>query len=377
MTGARGRVALWLGTLAAVAWMTWQASAALLPFAVGAVIAYALAPLVDRLTSLPVLTRTSDVIRRGIAVAVIYLVLGGAFAWIASVALVVAANQIAEFVNTLPQTVDAAQATGTAWLERYRARVPAEMQAQLESFIDDATAASTAAFGAMASRSLETLTSTIGLIFGFAVTPFFMFYAMRDRGSARAAVLRASPPAAAADVDNLLRIADGLLGRFLKGQLLLGLVVGSAVGIGLALLGVPLSVGLAVIAGLTELVPVVGPWLGAVPGLLVVLATDPGSFAWVALLYLGVQLSENYLLVPRIQGGAVEIHPAMVLVLLVVFGAVMGFWGLVVAVPLAAILRELFWYADARLRGVEPAAAFAATRVGQVMHRRKSAPPRR
>lgn len=370
MTRARWRVVLWLGTLAVAAWMVWQASSSLLPFAVGAIVAYALSPLVDRLIALPVLTTASDTLRRGLAVGVIYLVLGGAFVWVSSVALIVAANQIVEFVNTLPQTVDAAQETGTAWLERYRARVPAEVQTQLEGYIDEATAAATATFGSMARRTLETVTSTIGLIFGFAVVPFFMFYAMRDRSHARAAILKASPPTTAADVDNLLRISDVLLGRFLKGQLLLGLVVGSAVGIGLGLLGVPLSVGLAVIAGFTELVPVIGPWLGAIPGLLIVLATDPGNFVWVALLYLGVQLSENYLLVPRIQGGAVELHPAMVLVLLVVFGAVMGFWGLVVAVPLTAILRELFWYADARLRGVEPAAAFAATRVGQVLGRR-------
>lgn len=371
MTAARWRTALWLGTAAFAAWMLWQASASLLPFAVGSLVAYALSPLVDRLVALHWLNRQNETIRRGLAVGAIYIVLGGLFAWVSTVILILAANQIIEFVNTLPETVDAAQQTGSAWLDRYRARVPAEVQAQLESYVDEVTAAAATALGAMAQRSLAAVTSTIGLAFGFAVTPFFVFYAMRDRGSARASILRAAPPSLVPDVDNFLRIADRMLGRFLQGQLVLGLVVGTAVGVGLALMGVQLSLGLAVIAGFTELVPVIGPWLGAIPGLLVVLATDPSRFVPVALLYLGVQMLENYLLVPRIQGGAVQIHPALVLALLVVFGAVMGFWGLVVAVPLAAILRELFWYCDARLRGVTPAAAFAATRVGKASGRER------
>jgi predicted PurR-regulated permease PerM len=316
-----------------------------------------------------VLTRQSERVRRGVAVGLIYLVLGGAVLWVTSMILVLAANQIVEFVDTLPATVDAAQQTGAAWLERYRARVPADVQAQIEGYIDQASAAAAATLGAMAQGSFSAVTSTIGLAFGFAVTPFFVFYAMRDRASARTSLLNATPPNLVADTDNFLRIADRMLGRFLQGQLILGLVVGSAVGVGLALMGVKLSLGLGVIAGLTELVPVIGPWLGAIPGLLIVLASDPSRFVLVALLYLGVQMLENYLLVPRIQGTAVEIHPAMVLALLVVFGAVMGFWGLVVAVPLTAILRELFWYGDARLRGVAPADAFASTRVGQLAAR--------
>ncbi len=369
MSTARWRTTLWLVAAAFVIWMVWQARSALLPFAVGSIVAYALSPLVDRLVALRWLTRQDDVIRRGLAVALIYLVLGGAALWATSMVFVLAANQIVEFVETLPATADAAQQTGTAWLERYRARVPADVQAQLDVYIEQASTAAAASLGAMAQNTLQTVTSTIGLAFGFAVTPFFVFYAMRDRGHARAAILKATPPSLLADADNFLRIADRMLGRFLQGQLILGLVVGSAVGIGLALMGVQLSLGLGVIAGFTELVPVIGPWLGAIPGLLIVLATDPSRFVPVALLYLGVQMLENYFLVPRIQGGAVAIHPAMVLALLVVFGAVMGFWGLVVAVPLAAILRELFWYGDARLRGVSPAEAFAATRVAQLTRR--------
>src|SRR5690606_3917292 len=110
-------------------------------------------------------------------------------------------------------------------------------------------------------------------------------------------------------------------------------------------------IGLGLWAGVTELIPILGPWLGGIAGVIVVLATDPGLIVWVALIYFMVQQLENNLLVPRIQGDAVDIHPAMVIMLLAVFGAIWGFMGMLVAVPLSAIGRELFWYADRRLRG--------------------------
>ena len=129
-------------------------------------------------------------------------------------------------------------------------------------------------------------------------------------------------------------------------------------------MGVQLSLALAIFAGITELIPLIGPWIGAIPALAIVAATDPGLFLWVALLYLVVQQVENILLVPRIQGGAVAIHPGMIILLLAVGAAAFGFLGLVIIVPLAAILRELFWYADRRFRGETPEDALAATQVG-------------
>ena len=131
----------------------------------------------------------------------------------------------------------------------------------------------------------------------------------------------------------------------------------------LFLLGVDLSLGLGVWAGVTELVPIIGPWVGAVPGLILIAATDLSLLPWVALVYFMVQQLENNFLVPRIQGQALDLHPALIIVLLVVGGAVWGFIGLVTVVPGTAILRELFWYVDRRLRGQSPDEAFAQSRL--------------
>lgn len=366
MRRAQGRLLLWAAMLSMVAYFVWQARAALLPFAVGALLAYVMTPLVDRMASVvPAKTHRADVIRRGIAVLVIYLVIGAALFGLGAVIIPVAADQAIEFVNTLPETFDAASKQGADWLTQYRQRVPLEMQERLDSYADEASATAATAIADFAQNSLGLLTNTIGVAIGFVVTPFFMFYALRDRHRVGHNFALAVPIEARADALHVLAIGDQMLMRFLRGQLLLGLIVGTAVGVGLTLLDVQLSLALGLFAGITELIPILGPWIGAVPGLVIVIATDPDKLPLVALLYFGVQMAENFLLVPRVQGSATEIHPAMVLLLLVVSGATLGFWGLLVIVPLVAILRELFWYADSRLRGLAPTDAFAGTHVAQ------------
>lgn len=349
----------------AVFLVLWLARHSLLPFIIGGVAAYALTPLVDRLSRLiPARSPTGDVIRRGIAIAVIYLVAFGAVTEVGVVLIPIAIGQIGQFVSELPGIIANAQTQVAGWLEEYQRRTPPEVQARVTAIIESGagTIARTAVSGAQG--SVGALTETVGVLFGFAIVPFWMFYVLRDRYFISRNVMRGVPEGGRADVSNVARIADHLLGRYIRGQLMLGLVVGVSVGIVMTLLGVQLSVGLGLWAGLTELIPIIGPWIGAIPGLVIVGTTNPGLFWAVALTYFVVQMLENNLLVPRIQGQAVDLHPAVIIMLLAVAGAVWGFAGLVAVIPLTAILRELFWYADRRLRGRTPEQSLAASHAG-------------
>ena len=93
------------------------------------------------------------------------------------------------------------------------------------------------------------------------------------------------------------------------------------------------------------------------------------------LLYVVVQQLENNLLVPRVHGHALDLHPAVIIMLLVVAGSVFGFIGLIVVVPLSAILRELFWYADHRFTGATPEEALGRTGIGRRLARRTAPEP--
>lgn len=351
--------------LAFVAWVAWHARLALLPFAVGAVIAYALSPVVDRAASvIPARTRTHDVLRRGLIVLLIYAAGIGALGGVGVAIVPTAIDQAAAFFDDLPAIVDDARIQLTDWAERYRASVPDDLRDEIDAAVEDLSARSAEIAADMLTGTMSSLTSAIALISGFLIVPFWLFYALRDRHFIERNFMRAVPDGFAEDVSRVGRIADVLLGRYIRAQLLLGVVVGAAVGISMTLLGVEFSIGLGLWAGITELIPVLGPWLGGVPGVIIVLATEPDLLLPVVLVYFVVQQLENNLLVPRIQGNAVDIHPAMVIMLIVVFGAVWGLIGMIVAVPATAIIRELFWYADRRLRGETPAAAFAASHVG-------------
>ena len=366
-TAQRWRIALWLTMLTGVLYVAYGARGALLPFAIGALLAYAFAPIVDRIAAVvPVRSHRGDVYRRGVAVILLYVAIASAGFLAGSAVIPVAADQVSQFAETLPETVDAAQRQANVWLDEYRNRVPLDLQERIDAGLEDAGNTAVDVATSMVQRSFSALTGTLSLVIGFAVMPFWMFYAMRDRHFVRGNFLTALPDALRDDAINLLHIGDRLLGRYIRAQLLLGVIVGIAVGVSLTLLDVPLSLALGVIAGVTELIPILGPWIGAIPGLLLVAATDPDKIIWVALVYLLVQQAENLLLVPRIQGETLEMHPAMILLVLSLGGAAFGFIGLIVAVPLSALLREVFWYLDRRLKGEPPEAALAASHVGRL-----------
>ncbi len=163
---------------------------------------------------------------------------------------------------------------------------------------------------------------------------------------------RAVPAEWRADTWAALGIVRRVFGSWVRGQLVLGLVVGTATFIGLLVLGTLVdpvfsryAVLLAVIAGVLELLPVIGPIIAAIPAIL--LGATAGVPAMVAafLLYLAIQQVENIILVPKIQGDATKLHPAVVIFALILGGAVAGLLGAILALPVAATLRDLYIYA--------------------------------
>ncbi len=364
MTRPRVRVALWLLMVGVVLWIAWSARWALFPFAVGGLLAYVLTPAVDHIASLasflPGGTPERNVISRGLAVLLVYLVILAILIGLGLLVAPVAIDQATEFIDSFPDLRQRAQDQINSWLDQYRERVPDNVRERIDTTIAENADRIGVELASHTTDSFSVLTRTLAVLFGFAIVPFWLFYALRDRHRFEDNFGAAVPAIARPDLFNSVRIADALLGRYLRGQLILGAVVGVLTFIGLTLIDVELSIALAIFAGITELIPIIGPWIGALPALLMAAASgDPEKILWVALLFVMVQQLENNLLVPRIQSQAVDLHPAIIILLLVAAGAVFGFIGLLVIVPLTALLRELFWYADSRLRGLDPDAALA------------------
>lgn len=365
MTIRRWRITLWTGAAALILFVLLSAGGAIMPIMIGGVIAYTLAPLVDRIAAyIPMRAPEREILRRGLAVLLIYIVFGSMLVLALGTLVPILAEQVARFIETLPTYFETARAEVEQLLRVYHDRVPLAARERIDGYGQDMLSAATDALTSAAKQSLSFVTSTLSVIFGYAVVPFILFYAMRDRYTLERRFLQIVPPAFRDDVRHIAVMADSVLGRYIRGQLLLGLIVGTSVGVVLTLLGVPLSLALGVWAGVTELIPIIGPWLGAIPALLLVFSAQPDKIIPVALTFWVVQLLENNLLVPRIQGEATDLHPGIVVVLMVLAGAAFGFAGLIVVLPATAILREMFWYADRRLTGALPAEAFDASRAG-------------
>ena len=169
------------------------------------------------------------------------------------------------------------------------------------------------------------------------------------------------------DVWATLRVVRRVFGQWVRAQLVLGVTVGVFTFIGLLLLSRfvdPVfgryAVLLSVTAGILELVPIIGPIIAAVPAVL--LAATAGLEAVVAafLLYLLVQQVENNVLVPKIQGDAVQLHPAVVMFAIVIGGSLVGLLGAILALPVAAALRDVTRYLFRRLSPDEPEALAAS-----------------
>ena len=131
------------------------------------------------------------------------------------------------------------------------------------------------------------------------------------------------------------------LASWLLGKAASMLIVGVATSIGLGMLGVPLALILGIIAGLLDFIPYLGPIMAGVPAVLLALSISPELAMYTVFLFAGVQLVEGYLLQPLIEARAVDLPPALVIVMQLIFGTLFGFAGVALATPLAAGLSVL------------------------------------
>lgn len=131
------------------------------------------------------------------------------------------------------------------------------------------------------------------------------------------------------------------LGAYLRGQVILMLVVGAISYVGLLLLHVPNALALAVIAGLMEAIPLVGPLLGAIPAVLIGLLISPVTALLVALLYAVIQILENNVLVPKIMSANVGLNPLVVIVAIIAGGTLNGIVGALFAIPIAGAMQVI------------------------------------
>lgn len=198
------------------------------------------------------------------------------------------------------------------------------------------------------------VSAIFGGIFSFALVVVLSFYlAMQERGI-EAFLRLVTPMRHEAYAIDLWERSQRKLGRWFRSQILLGVIVGILIFFGLTLLGVPNAFFFALVAAVFEIIPVAGPFLAAIPAVLVALITTPFLGLLTAGLYVAVQQIESHVIVPVVMRRALGLSPLIVVLALVIGGTLGGIFGILLAVPITVIGAELLDDWDKKKRALMP-----------------------
>ena len=197
------------------------------------------------------------------------------------------------------------------------------------------------------------------LLFAGIVILVASIYMLLDLSRLGAAIDRRFPPRPGSE-PLLARMEEAVVG-YVKGQLLVSLIIGASAGFGMWLLGalgwVPGADKYALLFGawvaVTELIPYLGPWLGAIPAAIYAAVVDPISVIWVMILFLIIHQVEGHIVVPNVMGSALRLHPLLVIFGLLAGGEIYGLAGILVALPLLAAGRAAYEFFSERVE-LEP-----------------------
>jgi predicted PurR-regulated permease PerM len=212
---------------------------------------------------------------------------------------------------------------------------------------------------------LRSVTSSVlhGLLV-FVIGLIVAFYLLVDLPRLRRGALAIVPPRHRADLDELSTKVGKAVGGFFRGQLLVALFVGVASSLALRIVGLPFWLLVGLVAGLFNLVPLIGPWIaGAVAVVIALLDGDPLMALWAGIALLVVQQLDNHLISPNVMSRTVKLHPVVVILALMLGATFYGILGMLVAVPLVAAAKICFMHlwvrhidygADLVAAGVDP-----------------------
>ncbi len=178
----------------------------------------------------------------------------------------------------------------------------------------------------------------IGLV--LVLAPIIAFYLLIDLPNSARGMQALIPPNLQGEVSYVGRKLSHAIGSYFRGQLAVALIVGIMCSVGLTVIGLKFSFIIGMIAGLFNVVPLIGPWIGGVPGVIIALTTgSPLQALLVVAVMVGVQQIDNHFITPQVMQRAVSLHPSVVMLSLLAGGALGGFVGLLLAVPVTATLR--------------------------------------
>ncbi len=317
---------------------------ALVPFFIGIIVAYLLLPAVNYLDWHSPRRLQKRGWSRPLAIVIVYIGLIALTTGFISYFVPVIGEQAKMLGESVPGYLERVQQLFQYDITAFLETIPPEIRAAVETNLEQIAGTLTSALQKGIVVTVTTLSQTISFIIGLVIVPFWLFYVLNDEAKGRRIFYGMMPDEVRGDVHCIVALVDRILSSYIRGQFILCLLVGAMATIALFALGVNLALLLGTVAGILEIIPFLGPYLGAIPAILVALANRPITALWVAVAFAAIQQIENIFLVPRISGNAVRFHPAIVMVIIVVASELAGLLGVLIAVPVAAVGRDVLRY---------------------------------
>ncbi|MGD6804180.1 AI-2E family transporter [Rossellomorea aquimaris] len=299
---------------------------ALIPFLLGGFITYLLHPVVEKLFKAG--------IHRGVAILLIYILFFGGLGYAVYKGIPVIIHQLKDLAENAPLYTDQYQ----RWLEYIQNKTstwPDGIQHELESRIERFEAWLNGIVALLLSGVLKVMNSLLL----FAIVPFISFYLLKDFPKVKRAATSLTPQKWRNSAGKFLKDLDESLGGYIRGQLLVCFLIGALATLSFWLFGMKYPLLLGLIVGITNVIPYFGPIIGAVPAAIVASTISTDMILKVVVVVLVLQFLEGNVLSPLIVGKSLHMHPLFIMGALIVGGEIGGVLGLIVAVPLLAMLR--------------------------------------
>ncbi len=333
MNGKEGpslaRIVVGLVVFAAAVWFLRQISWIVGLVVVSLLIVYCLVPLVDILLKMK--------LPRWLAVLLVYLGFLAAPVLLGYIAFPIIVSQLTEMARFFPEVVAALE----PWVETLSHYVrDARFLDSLYALLDD--------LPDLLRQSLNqltrTLTALVSRVVEVLIVLMVVFYLLRDFPAIKKELENLLPVRYQGDFLHLVGVVDAKVGDYIRGNVVRCVVVGVLVGIGLWLLDMPFHLILALLAGVLNIIPYIGPYIAGVPAVLFALLQPFPYPLLVIVLYVGVQLLDGVVITPIFLGRAVNLHPLSIILALLVGARLGGVLGLLVATPVLAVLKVVVYY---------------------------------
>lgn len=332
----------WLIALALFLLALYLLSSILVPFVAAMAVAYFLDPACDRLE------RTG--LSRTLATTVVTVVFALCLATVLLILVPLLVEQLGQLIERIPSYVDSLRKALQPVVSEVARRLPAEETGGASDFLSSQIGSIVSWLGTAVAGVVTGGLVLVNILSVMFVTPVVAFYLLRDWDQMVARIDSCLPRQHAATIREQAALIDKTLAGWVRGQSTVCLLLGAFYAIGLSVIGLDFGLAVGLIAGLLSFIPYVGTISGFVTGLAIAFAqySDWGPIAAVLAVFVVGQVIEGNFLTPKLVGDRVGLHPVWVMFALFAGGALFGFVGVLLALPVAAVIGVLVRFALSR-----------------------------